>query len=169
MMVCFRGSNLEKTRTISDDTQSTPPSSFLPPTHAARSQERRKSARLHKVYDPNSENDGSIVPHDSGTESDEEELQTITSRFYGEHLLSCQKAEDVRILNRFLKFFAWRVKLTEIHALGCFQLTYFELAVFVFFGFKTFKNVKFVFNSLVACKKVPTSLCLKWFGYRHEN
>ncbi|EFO95073.1 hypothetical protein CRE_09016 [Caenorhabditis remanei] len=65
-----------------DDTQSTPPSSFLPPTHAARSQERRKSARLHKVYDPNSENDGSIVPHDSGTESDEEELQTITSRFY---------------------------------------------------------------------------------------
>lgn len=43
-------------------------------------QERRKSARLNKSQDPLDDNIKD--PHDSGTESDEEELQTITSRCY---------------------------------------------------------------------------------------
>ncbi|CAA94836.2 Protein TSSC4 [Caenorhabditis elegans] len=53
---------------------------YVHDSNASQTEQRRKSARLNK----NSDHDMSLGvlkdPHDSGTESDEEELQTITSR-----------------------------------------------------------------------------------------
>lgn len=50
----------------------------------APAQERRKSARLNKTtQDQETAGQKSPIPHDSGTESDEEELQSIAARGYG--------------------------------------------------------------------------------------
>ncbi|PIC29102.1 hypothetical protein B9Z55_020805 [Caenorhabditis nigoni] len=66
-----------------DDVRRTPAAStIVPPTTRSSSQhqERRKSARLNKRQDPTDVDDEiSIDPHDSGTESDEEEIASITS------------------------------------------------------------------------------------------
>uniref|UniRef100_A0A1I7UWG4 PEHE domain-containing protein n=1 Tax=Caenorhabditis tropicalis TaxID=1561998 RepID=A0A1I7UWG4_9PELO len=105
-----------------DDCKSPTRSSSIP---SATSSERRKSARLNKSsVDVDHQTDDVLDnkdPHDSGTESDEEELQTITSRC-GDPLDSLRNYDDYLHMNppRVSASPAWKRDLDETESWDSF-------------------------------------------------